>query len=164
MITLKTQVTQLVSDLQTWATATWVGTTPTVEAFPHLKAAWDQVYRQEGNANFLVVWDSETSRTSYPGSENLGIVDREFSVIVRMGRGLSVDRGDSLTEGAGGGPALLDVVDQTVDFCRSLRLGEELSGNYYKGVNLFGTEFGMLSDAYRIRFGVGSMRQIFQFV
>jgi len=157
-ITIVEQVQFLSDQLIAWAVD---HLNAKVAVVPNLEAAWATVSNREGAPKLLIMVDGEEARSNFAGGEVTGMVDRQFSVILSRGRGLKVDRGAGLTEGVGGGDPFLQLLDDLVEIVRSLILGTEKT-IYYRGFDHFGKEFGMLSDSYRIRFAVGTLRPMYQ--
>ena len=158
MTAIKDQILFLVDTFNGWAQQQMGGT---AIAVPDLEAAWSTIKSGPGRPQVLVLLDGEEPRVNFAGGEVTGMVERGFSVIIQRGRGLSAERGASLTDGSGGGRPLYDLVDELVELVRSTMVGDEKTC-YYKGFNQFGQEFGMLSDAYRIRFAAGTLRNVYQ--
>jgi hypothetical protein len=158
-ITIVEQVQFLVDQLNTWSQQDG-RLNAKVDVVPNMEAAWAVVSNREGAPKILVMVDGEDQRANFSGGEVTGMEDRAFSVVLSRGRGLKVDRGAGLTEGVGGGVAFLQLLDDLVELVRSLILGTEKT-IYYRGFDHFGKEFGLLSDSYRIRFAVGTLRPMY---
>jgi hypothetical protein len=112
-----------------------------------------------GVPRVAVMVQGEETRESFPGAEVLGRVDRRFWLLISRGRGLQHNRGASLTDGAGGGKPMLQLVRELRDQCRAFNTGGWDSAMefqiYYKGYQAWGIELGFPADTYRIEFELG---------
>ena len=156
-MTIVDQINFIVSTIEPWAASELNGK---VARVPNMDACWRALSNREGAARVFVMVDGEDPRVNFPGGEVTAMVERGFSVVISKGRGLKEDRGAGLTEGVGGSDPFLALLDALVDMIRSMVLGEEKT-IYYRGFDHFGKEFGVISDAYRIRFAVGTLRPMF---
>lgn len=124
-------------------------------AFPagDLDLALQILWQVPGAPRVAVVCEGESIRGNI---EELGRVDRRFSLLISRGKGLRETRGQSLTSGTGGGPGMLKLVRSLRDFVRSFVLpGTAERVFYYKGYDVWGKEYGAPIDCYRLQFECG---------
>jgi hypothetical protein len=94
------------------------------------------------------------------GLDVLGRCDQGFKMVVSRGRSLKLQSGESLTEGAAGGKAMFDLVQEVKEVVLAIRLEpqdeeqleEEDTIPTYKGSGQFEVN-GLLLDAYEVRVG-----------
>jgi hypothetical protein len=92
----------------------------------------------------------------------LGKVMRGFKVVISRYKGFKLVSGESLTEGAGGGPPMFDLIDGAVEACLALRVEDEsgeLQVPQYQGTGPFEAQ-GLVLDAFEIRFGLFAQRTV----
>lgn len=113
----------------------------------------DRLRMKPGVGSCAVLWVSEEPREP----EFLGRVDETWKVVVSRGRSLKLQPGDSLIEGAAGGPPMFELVETIRNAVLSLRMpAEDGFGGAdlvpaYRGSGPFEVN-GMLLDAVEIRF------------
>ncbi len=96
--------------------------------------------------------------TEDPQSEiaELGKVARGFKAVVSRGKGFKVISGESLTEGAEGGPPMFDLVELVRSTILGLRMADEqgeLQIPVYQGTGPFEVS-GLILDAYEVKFAL----------
>ena len=119
----------------------------------------EQLRLKPGVPAIALLWIDETPRGE---NEFAGRVDRTWKVILSRARGLKLQSGESLTEGASGGGPLFDLVEQVREVLLALRLPApedgltyEVAGEdtvpAYKGASPFEVQ-GLILDAIEIKF------------
>lgn len=109
-----------------------------------------------GSPRLTVMFAAEQKRRA---CEETGAVDRHFLVVVSRGRGLTLQPGNALTEGASGGKPLYDLVEETRETLRNLRLTQPNaleSVPDYQGTRRFPLP-DSAGDAYQIEFSIGTL-------
>lgn len=119
---------------------------------------WDLLTLKPGAPRAVVLFWSEKLRGDFGNMALLGRVDRTFLVIVSRGRGFKLNPGDSLTEGAGGGKAMFDLVEGARDVIRALQLDPNTTERPvdFKGIDPFDAGEELRVDAYQIEFSIGT--------
>lgn len=128
----------------------------------HASVASDVVHLVEllrmrpGAPKLAILFAEETPREP----EELGRVDRVFRVVAARGRGFRLDTGESLTDGAGGGKPMFDIMEEAREIVRGLVirddvLEEEEWSPVYKGCRAFEVQ-GIVMDAYEMTFGLAA--------
>jgi len=144
-MTIAEQTIAIVAGLAAWASAN------SGRAFPasDVVDVFEQLRAKPGAPSCAVLFWSEDPRDNF---ELLGRVDRTFKIIVSRGRGFKLQTGESLTDGASGGPPMFDLVEEAREVARNLRgdLPGEEAVPIYKGCGPFEAS-GLLLDAYEIR-------------
>lgn len=113
----------------------------------------EELRGKPGAPTAAVLWQSEDPEGHFAEE---GKVLRHFKIVVSRGRGLRLLTGESLTEGAAGGPPMFDLVEQAREVARNLRMSEEegeLQLPIYKGTGPFKVS-GYILDAMEIRFAL----------
>ncbi len=113
----------------------------------------EELRGKPGAPTAAVLWHDEL-----PWGENAeeGKVLRTFKIVVSRGRGMRLVAGESLTEGASGGPPMFDLVEQAREVARGLRMMDqegELQLPIYKGTAPFRVR-GYVLDAMEVRVGL----------
>lgn len=125
-------------------------------------AAIDELRARPGTPTVGLVFWSRDARGE------LGITgrkDNHYKCVVSRGRSLKLVSGESLTEGAAGGKAMFDLVEEAEDLVLSVRLPEEdgFGGEdlvpTHEGTGLFEVS-GMMLDAYEIRFSLAAQAEV----
>lgn len=113
----------------------------------------EQFRLKPGKPSAAVLWQAEEPQGEHPEE---GKVLRTFKIVMSRGRSLKLQPGESLTEGAAGGEAMLDLVEQGREVARGLRMEDqegELQLPVYQGSGAFQVN-GYLLDAIELRFGL----------
>jgi hypothetical protein len=114
----------------------------------------EQLRARPGTPSCAVLWMTEDVHGEYP---ELGKMLRGFKVIVSRGRGLVLQSGQSLTEGAAGGKAMFDLVEEAREMALALRTEDEageMQFPVYQGSGPFQPVEGLLLDAMEVRVGL----------
>jgi hypothetical protein len=154
-MTIRTQLEQIKVAIDTWAKgkAIKVGVAQGPE-----HAGW-LLSQSPGAGRVYICFASEMKRGEY---EESGEVDRLFNVILSRPTGLKAEPGDSLMDGADGGPAMFDLLEELRAVVRAVVFTEpaddpmettEVSPNYQK-MEPFVWQ-GYRTDAYQIDFSIG---------
>lgn len=113
----------------------------------------DLLRQRPGAPRVGVMFQEELPRGDF---YELGRVERTFKLVVARGRGLVLETGASLTQGAAGGKPMYQLVEETRETMRALRFDSEFceSVPVYKGSKPFEVQ-GVVLDAFEINFSVG---------
>ena len=114
---------------------------------PHIL---DELRTKPGAPSCGVMFWSEEPVGDYT---ELGKVLREFHLVISRGKGMKLVSGESITQGAGGGPPMADLVELARDTSLAIRLEDEqgeLRIPVYRGTGPFQVE-GLLLDAFEIK-------------
>jgi hypothetical protein len=117
---------------------------------PHLL---DELRMKPGVPSCAVMFWKEDPHGEYP---ELGKVLRGFKVVISRYKGFNLVSGESLTEGASGGPAMFDLIEGAREACLAVRMEDEsgeLQVPQYQGTGPFEVQ-GLILDAFEIRFGL----------
>lgn len=116
-----------------------------------LTELWEQAAQSSQKPILYVCYAGETPWGEYNTRALTGRVKRNWIVVLKFGRGLTVNRGDTLNKGSQNAAPFYDWVDEVRDQIRSM-LG--ISEDY--GIDFNGIEpmklAGQLLDAYQISF------------
>lgn len=148
-MTIREQIIGAVAALADWARLTKGRVFPANDVVSVL----EELRQVPGAPAAGVLFWTEDPVSDYP---ELGKVLRGYKVVVSRGQGFVLQSGESLTQGAGGGPAMFDLVEGARSAVLAMReMGEdgELRLPVYQGTGPFEVQ-GMVLDAYEIRFGL----------
>ena len=153
-MTLKQQLTNIKTSLDKWATNENGGA---LIAFDHVHL-WHLLLHKPGAPRAVCVYEGEDAKVPFEGASRLGRVNRHFSVTISRGRGLNLERGASLTDGAGGGRPMYDLVSEAVEIIRKTSaVADDGDGPIdYHGTHRVDGPNGMIVDAYQIDFSAGT--------
>ena len=145
-MTLSEQSALILSALESWADDTngraYIASDPA--------DVLDQIRARPGTPTAAVLWTGEEPIGQYPEE---GKVLRSFKIVISRGRSLNLISGESLTQGASGGPALFDLLEQARETVLAIRIQDqpgELQLPIYKGSSAFEVQ-NFLLDALEIR-------------
>lgn len=119
----------------------------------------DELRSKPGSPSAGVLFIEELARGEHP---ELGRVDRSFKVVISRGRSFKLVPGESLTEGAAGGPPMFDLAEQAREIILAMRADAAAMGDNpwsedqlptYKGIRQFEIN-GMILDAYEVSFTI----------
>lgn len=85
-----------------------------------LEHAWRLCQSNTNTPRVIIVYAGENIRGDFSVAAINRRVDREFSVVVSRGRGLQIDRAQTLTDPANNARPLFDLVEEVRDICRNL--------------------------------------------
>ena len=107
-----------------------------------------------GAPRTAILFDEEDPRDA-ENNDISGRVDRKFIIAVSRGRGFKLELGKTLTEGVAGGLPMFELVEQSREILRKLRVTEvpeESVPRYYGSKRL---QFqGITTDAYAVTIGL----------
>ena len=123
---------------------------------PHLL---DELRMKPGVPSCGVMFWTEDPHGEYP---ELGKVLRGFKVVISRYKGFKVVSGESLTDGASGGPPMFDLIQGAKQACLSVRVTDEegeMQVPQYQGIGPFEVQ-GLVLDAFEIRFGLFAQDEV----
>lgn len=116
--------------------------------------AWEYSQNNENFPKAILLYQGDELRDDYPVAAINRISKISFSCIVSRNRGLTVDRGQSLTQTVGNARPLFEIVEEIRDIirCQTSELFIEMPVDY-SGTSKWQTG-AFISDAYSIQFSV----------
>lgn len=89
--------------------------------------------------------------------EEAGHEDVTYLVVLSRGKGFTMERGDNLVRGSGGGAPLYDLVEEARDVVRGINLDPETTEATFdfKRFGPYQNPFEILADAYELEFSIG---------
>lgn len=151
-MTIGEQLRRMAKELESWA----AGNGMAARVAGDVVQLIEMLRLRGGTGLAAVMFEAEEPRGEH---WELGKVDRVYKIVLSRGRGFRLETGESLTEGAGGGRALCDLLEEAREVVRHLRFTEEPSPEdwepVYRGSRTFEVQ-GFVLDAYEIRFALGA--------
>jgi hypothetical protein len=121
---------------------------------------WDMLFNAPAGLRVLVWFQREVPRGEFGTQARTGKVDRHFQVVITRGAGFKIKPGDSLTEGAGGGRPMFDLVEDVRDLVRTLIVpGSQAEDRIPDNVGIELLDVGgtdLRVDAYEINWTAGA--------
>lgn len=116
--------------------------------------AFSILQQKPGGVRAVILFQSEDKRGDY---EEAGLCDETFFVVLTSGKSLQLNPGDDLVDGAAGGPAMYNLIEDARDIVRGLSLDDdtEVTPNY-KGCRPYVLPGNILTDAYQLEFSIGN--------
>lgn len=108
-----------------------------------------------GGLRVLVMFKEETKRGDF---EELGVVDRSFTVVLSRTKPMFVNAAEGLIKPSAGGKAMFDLVEGCRDVIRGVQFDEgttEVTPDF-RSAGPMPMPDGVVSDAFAIEFGIGT--------
>ena len=123
---------------------------------------WEILKNRPGTCKIAVGFDTEKARVNFPGGDITGRTNQTLFAIISRGRGLNQTRSDNLIYGSGGGSPLIVLAETMRDVLRCIRFDANTDEPPdYIGLEPWGTQMGLLIDAYKCSIWVGSQLNLF---